>query len=262
LNSATVINFSSQEEIDNSLDLLIITQGGLNKISVYDSESGKVIVKTPLQKYEQDQTLEQISQEYGALGVDDESWRLRSYPEQKEAIKKWSNLGIPIPSHYFISETYILMDYIPLQTYKNLLRNNNVISTNNAIKSFLHTIIYAHSNGVVFGDRWGPNEFVDKDEVLLFDFDIELDFPAAKEFELSQVIYYSLLNSRGNKTDVSDLLVREIFDSESKLLYDYKTVNLFLENHVDYFQGKSDGGIEREVSYFIDSLNRKFHQER
>jgi len=119
-----------------------------------------------------------------------------------------------------------------------------------AIASQLFTDIkHAHSEDIIYGDRWPPNILVTKDgQVIHIDFDIKLLGENCKEFEISQLAYY-LLHSGGE----------EVIETVAQFLaqagwVDISVVACFLKGHLKYFGETPDGGIQFLVEALLSLL--------
>lgn len=93
---------------------------------------------------------------------------------------------------YFDGQDTILLPYIHGDPYHKYLSRNSS-NMYEVIKTYLQSIGDAHAQGLIYGDRWGPNTIVTPVEDLIhIDFDLALHGESAEEFEISQAMYYSL----------------------------------------------------------------------
>lgn len=84
--------------------------------------------------------------------------------------------------------------------------------------------------------------------VIHIDFDFEISGPYAKEFELAQVIYYTVLSGK-------DQVVSSVCQCLSGSLWcDSKMVADFLHAKTVFFRNTRDGGIEDHIEAVIRNV--------
>jgi len=120
------------------------------------------------------------------------------------------------------------------------------------ISQLLNDLRIAHAFNVIYGDRWHPNILVaPKIGIIHIDFDIEISGSCAKEFEVAQVVYYTVFSGK-------DTVVSPICKCLSAGLWcDPKLVAHFLQAKTVFFKSTEYGGIESPIKTIIaKSLNK------
>ena len=133
--------------------------------------------------------IKSLNKEYRGIGFFKfgGSFRLRSIKEIVMIYKKCDKIGICAPKIIDYDNFYLLREFIVGQLYQNALANS--LNASNLVISYLTQIKKLHLQGLVLGDRWGPNEIVTSDgKIIFFDFDLALK-KIGKEMELAQAIY-------------------------------------------------------------------------
>jgi len=119
-------------------------------------------------------------------------------------------------------------------TYDQWLNSGEI--SNKIIDLYIDSIVKAHQNGVVYGDRWGPNTMVVGDTTIIhFDFDISLEGIPAKEFELAQTLYYTLSFS-SKKEVINRFLIRKLRSIRKTGQYNWKTLLRLIKGHYRHFR--------------------------
>lgn len=170
------------------------------------------------------------------------SFRRRSLEEQIHFATVAAALGLRVlPSH-------ITEDGVAYYPYLEGARSmQEYFCSSNASGSIVDQLFNdlhrAHTQGVIYGDRWLPNILVTKEgEVIHIDFDIEIFGAHAIEFEVAQVIYYTLL--AGKDRVASDVIT----NIGHKPWFDPSMVAIFLNASAQYFKSSKYGGIEHLVT--------------
>ncbi|AJF61118.1 TPA: hypothetical protein HA239_05330 [Candidatus Woesearchaeota archaeon] len=230
--------------------------GGLNNNLFLKSENDPEIyvLRTPLETALRKETEDHIFQEYTSIGLKNGGWRFRKIPEQAEDIGCWISLGFPVVLPISHTESSMLYPLLSAPTYKDSLMAGDLSANSALLDNYFSVIMDAHKKNVVFGDRWGPNEFVSDKGILLHDFDTKLLSEDRKDFELSQIIYYSVHNAVSCRGEVVQFIKKLLDDRKASQEYNLDIVSQFLAGHISFFRGMPDGGIEEEISSLIDSL--------
>ena len=177
------------------------------------------------------------------------SFRRRSPQEQASFTKQAAsnNLRVLVPE-YMDGEVAYYSFLEKAQTLDVFFRQP-FLSPSVVVKQLFDDLRTAHSLNTIYGDRWYPNMLVTPDTGLIhIDFDIEISGPYAKEFELAQVIYYTVLSGK-------DQVVSPIRQYLSGSLWcDSKMVADFLHAKTVFFKNTQDGGIEDHIETVIGSV--------
>jgi tRNA A-37 threonylcarbamoyl transferase component Bud32 len=117
----------------------------------------------------------------------------------------------------------------------------------------------AHSEGVVYGDRWSENILITpKGNIVNIDFDIEIFGSYAKEFEAAQVAYYILA---GAKSKVIPQLAKLLSVPYANL--DLRYIETFLRGHAKHFDSnKKYGNLKEEVNVLVELMHKEYESYR
>lgn len=182
------------------------------------------------------------------------SFRLRPIKEMVKIYQQCEQIGISVPKIIDYDDFFLLREFIKGQLYQNTLANS--LNTPKLVISYLTQIKKLHLQGLVLGDRWGPNGIVTCDnKIIFFDFDLSLK-KIGKEMELAQAIYYSLINSF-EKEKITQVICAWL-GSLSQRSYAWHKVNLLLQGHSRYFQSNiaSDGVRHDNIDCYLAKILR------
>ncbi len=117
----------------------------------------------------------------------------------------------------------------------------------------------AHSEGVVYGDRWSENILITpKGNIVNIDFDIEIFGSYAIEFEAAQVAYYILA---GAKSKVIPQLAKLLSVPYANL--DLRYIEAFLRGHAKHFDSnKKYGNLKEEVNVLVELMHKEYESYR
>ena len=230
-----------------------------------NKESGEeYILRVP--KKDPRDVLEEIRKEYEGIGyvTNGNEYRFRNLGEQVSFINLCKQKNIPVADIVDVDKNYMLSEFVKGIDLPNFLRKQKkrrgyMLNINTLVfNTYLSSLVSAHQEGIVLGDRWGPNTIVTPQiNIIHIDFDIELTAEDAREFELAQGTYYCLLHSK-NKGEVVDKLKDFFKRKEVISLYDRTRVSEFLTGHSQYFKAhKEYGGIESEIDCLSNALKPK-----
>lgn len=202
---------------------------------------------------------ESIEEEYKGIrySVNGNEYNYRNIDEQIIFSSECLEKNIPVAKVIHHNDNYMITEFIEGREIPDILKSEQNISE--VINKYSSSLVSAHNKGIVFGDRWGFNTIIDKKgDIVHFDFDIKLNAEDAKEFEISQAVYYSLLFSR-DKDSAVECLKDFLKRNEIKSIYDRNRVIDFLNGHSKYFMEHNTdyGGIELEIERLIESVKPK-----
>lgn len=220
-----------------------------NNWVIKDEEEKKYVLRIPKGNPKQ---LPILRREYEGIGYvrDGSEYRLRDLEEQASFTETCRKRGIPVPQIIFTNYYAMLREYIEGITLENFLKTNN----STVIQENFLTLARAHAQNIVLGDRWGPNEIVTQDKSIVYiDFDIALKAKDAKEFEITQALYYAFLYAK-DKEEASASIRNFIETKTFSSLYNKKRVSEFLEGHMRYFYNTKYGCIESHLKPLLASL--------
>lgn len=225
---------------------LILTPGATNHTILVSDNDGNLCVRravkdniTPL--------LESINREYQATGFFDWGgfYKIRSITKQVEFIEKCRERNLQVVAPIYFDKMTMYLPFIHGEPYQTFI-STKPESEAEVIKAYLKSITDAHNQGIIYGDRWGPNTIVDRGGKLWhIDFDIHLYSPLAREFEIAQAVYYSVYHAANKEAalrECADFMHSTHFD-----IYHLPSVSSFLHKHIAYFGNGEYGGIQAEI---------------
>ena len=105
-----------------------------------------------------------------------------------------------------------------------------------AVGAILANLTQAHQKDIVLGDRWGSNTLVTPEGIVEVDFDIVLEGPMAKAFELGKLFYHLLFYASDREQMLAYL---EGYLNKHRTTfsegYDLTAVQLFIRKHAEVF---------------------------
>lgn len=220
-------------------------KGDLNHFRFFRDENERVILcRRPI---ENRVLWEQIKKEYAGIGFFQLGGKIRrrSPLEQGLFCKKCVKYGLPAILPVKFSETEGWYPFIKGITYDRWLNSRGI--SNKIIDLYIGSVVKAHQNDIIYGDRWGPNTMVvDESTIVHFDFDISLEGVFEKEFELSQSLYYTLCFS-SRKTLVSRYLNWRLRLIKQGGQYNWEVLSKLIEGHYRYFVSTKYGCSKRLI---------------
>lgn len=232
--------------------------GVLNHNWVLWGEGGESYVLRIPKKNPKQQKL--IKEEYQEISYakDGSEYRFRTLDEQVTFMEECQQWKIPIVPIAEKGKHYLLLEYINGKPLSEFLAQTDYPTI---LSEHFTNITRAHNLGIILGDRWGPNEIVTPSNKLVYiDFDIALIAEDAKEFEIAQVIYHCILQSKNKKEATA--VAKKIVSGE-QFLYNKERVAEFLRGHVKYFAKRkcycsvNPRSIERKISDLLVTLHEQ-----
>ena len=226
-----------------------------NNWVVEDEEEKKYVLRIPKENSSQ---ILFIREEYESIGYveNGSEYKFRTLEEQASFTEKCSLNNLPVPQIRYVDQVVMLRDFVEGVSLDIFLKQEE---SQAIIENHISTIIKAHKRDIVFGDRWGSNEICTRENKIIYiDFDIELTSKNAKEFEIAQVLYHCILQSKNKKEAVS--IIKDLFTENLFLSYNQKRFVEFLQGHLRYFSrreiycGTDPKSIEPEINQLISSL--------
>ncbi len=203
--------------------------------------------------------LRSIANEYHGVGFTSQGGRFRRRrPQEQVAFTRYAaSQGLRVLEPSFVNAKGV--SYFPFlvqaKTLDDYLPTAPTDDSNRIVFQIYDDLRRAHQTNIIYGDRWFKNMLVTPTfGAMHIDFDIEISGHAAKEFEVAQVTYYTLL-AAGDRPVIS--LVAEML-SRGRNLYNHSTMMSFLQQHVTYFQdNQSYGGIENKIDTLLGLIHKK-----
>lgn len=228
-----------------------------NYIIREEKTSEKYVLRIPKENLE---IKNSIRKEYEGIGysTNGSGYKFRNLEEQVSFISLCQQKNIPVAIVVDAEKNYMLTEFIEGKELPNILKNLDFIDNINLVDLYLSSLISTHEQNIIMGDRWCYNTiFTPQKKLFHIDFDIELSTDDAREFELSQGLYYSLLYSK-NKKEVVNSFKDFFYRKDLTTLYDRTRVIEFLKNHSRYFHNNQEYGIiEKEIDQIISFLKPK-----
>lgn len=254
-------DIKSQRMLPNEFKIQRIIEGTLNIAYIIGLNNIYSFVLLRRKKFEEAEALPWINKELTSIGFFDlNTYRFRNFKEQSDFAKKISELGLIVPKIIIHNddENFMLVEYSEGQLYKDYLNSlHHKHDSEKIIDKYLSDIKEANENGMIIGNRWGPNETVTIDGNLsYFDFKYEYSGNTSKEFEISQAIYYTVARiSNSNSPDLAkQILIKYISPEFLGSVYNHTVVRKFVYNHANYFLSfgsPDDGGAQ---PWIIDAI--------
>jgi hypothetical protein len=220
-------------------------RGDLNRYSFFRDKNGRVILcRKPVENWI---LWEEIRKEYEGIGF----FRLGGEIRRRSAIEQgklgceWAARGLPVLAPVKFSATRGWYPFINGVSYSQWLTSGGVLSK--IIDLYIDSVVKAHQNNIVYGDRWGPNTMVVDDTTIVhFDFDISLEGFPAKEFELAQAMYYTLCFS-SRKDLISQYLTWRLSLIKRSGQYNWEVLSKLIEGHYRHFTSTKYGCKKRLI---------------
>ncbi len=228
-------------------------EGDLNVNAVFtDSEGREFLKRYPK---ENPRILRSIADEYKGLGFIDSGgrFRIRTPEEETRFTTQAAEYGLKVlpPSfvdekgisyYRFLSGARALNDFLP---------NAPDGEVDNIVFQLITDLRLAHSKDFIYGDRWSPNMLIVPSRGLThIDFDLEIYGRNAREFEVSQVAYYTLCAGRGRALPMLSKML-----AVNDKWFDLSVVEHFLNRAARYFQkDEKYGNAEQDVDSLIASV--------
>lgn len=225
-------------------------QGALNQNTLYREGEDWRLRRIPTNRQG---VLEQIEEEYAGIGFFrlGGQVRFRSSDQQAELSAFAQSHGLSVVKYEPTSVSPVLSCLLlPRSVRWDAFLKSGGSTVNKAVNWLFDDLCRAHRINLVYGDRWSLNILVQPAVGVPthIDFDLEISGPHTKEFELSQVVYYTLLSSGDYLLPTLEAKVLQRTDINIPIL------RSFLEGHAYFFEGTEFGGAEREVSNLVGSI--------
>ena len=212
-------------------------QGSLNQnIQLVDQEGRFYLLRLP-----QDERVRRRIDEHLAITYREEgftssagSHRYRTISEQAWFMNHAVQEGIRVLQPVAIAHdaASMLVPFLQAEPLDEYLQQGQT----EAVGAILANLTKAHHKGLIFGDRWGSNTLLTPGGVVEVDFDIALEGPTAKEFELGKLLYHLLFYASDREQMLAYL--QEYLNKNSATFsqgYDLTTVQLFIRTHRQLF---------------------------
>lgn len=202
------------------------------------------------------QILRSIAHEYHFIGFTDlgGKFRRRSFEEQVLFTRHAASQGLHILPPNFVRKSAAYFPFLrSAATLDDFLPTASQESMAMVMLDLFDDLRTAHKKSIIYGDRWSRNILVLPDSSFLHvDFDIEISGRYAKEFEVAQVLYYTLCAGRERSLP----LICRMMAKENRW-FDINVVQRFLEGHAIHFiNSPKYGSAEALVDSLIEAIRQ------
>lgn len=131
-------------------------------------------------------------------------FRLRTIAEEIAFMRRALARGLPLPALLRDGGDWMLIEFITGRTAYEAVKQGDL----SVVPKVVETLHAAHRAGIIYGDRWGDNEVIDRTgRVRLIDFDVEwtLSSPSPGLLEALEIAVY-LFNALRLTSDRSGML--------------------------------------------------------
>ena len=225
---------------------LTIPSGNFNKNNVFQTRTGSILIAREENPEGRKSELPLVEAEYEGVGFfanPGNRFRLRSPKEQYSFTRKMELEGVRVPHILCLDGQTQWMEYLPnVQDLSKIWTSGDKKAPEKTV-TVLHALRDVHEKGIVFGDRWGPNELVGKDGMVTFaDFDIKIWGPEAREFEIASLLYFTTHFADQGKFFPRSLLMSAfknfLSEDKTKKAYSMNILKKYLLNYFQYFSTK------------------------
>jgi len=195
---------------------------------------GEYLLRIPQHPARLAQTILDTQEEMKFTGFEEfgGTWRMRTPEEQANFSLKALSCGLSVIPLYYMGDQRLIMPYIEqaISLREHLLNGGLKIAD-----AVLDHLRLAHKHNIVFGDRWTNNTLIAPDErIIEIDYDIALNGPCAKEFELAQFLFHVVHFSADRRRMIA-LLENNFHSNPIRGDYDVDFIRLFMRNYVSHF---------------------------
>lgn len=233
-----------------------IFEGTLNRNFQYRDEAGRLyLLRVPK---EDTPIKEDLMQKYPEQGFSPPigSHRYRSILEQFIFMRDAAAKGIKVLMPIAIAGDFSSM-IIPFVENAQPLDEYLKSGRTEAVTGVLDNLFHAHSEGIVFGDRWGANTLVTPTGIIEIDFDIAFEGEFAREFEIGKLLYHIVHFSTDR--DVMLKLLEDYFHRNRTVYFEYnlELIKFFIGNHFKLYGGEQTTAIDTTKDLNIGSVTAK-----
>lgn len=235
-------------EIEDRLPI----KGKLNDLAFVVDDANHMAVERRAK--ENPELFESLSHEYRSIGFTElgGTLRRRSLTEQFNFTRETANAGLCVLSPIEIVDDKLYYPFLSDARTLDVYLPASEKSTHAIVDQLIRDLHSAHKKRWVYGDRWSKNILIDPIKgVVHIDFDVEINGPFAKEFEIAQVIYYTL---SAGKDSVIPILIQAL--SSYNDWFNLKIVERFVRGHAVFFDKTPYGGIRTQTQNLIEQLKR------
>lgn len=146
-------------------------EGALNHVLFIETSAGRSVFRMR-REASYDEIFQYLNSMYIHTGFPEIGgiFRLRSIREEIAFLRYSHALSLPVPQLQWDGGNWMLIEFIEGQTAYAAVKKGDL----SVVGKVLETLYHAHTQGVIYGDRWGDNEVIDpQGRVRTIDFDVE-----------------------------------------------------------------------------------------
>jgi len=225
-------------------------EGELNTNEFVKTKYGLVLLKR-IPK-DNPSILDAIATEYGSIGFFDEGgyFRRRSFQDQLDLSENASFYDLRVLLPIEAIDQVIYYPYLESAVnYEEFLKSASAEEAEDIVLQEFDDLRSAHNKGIVYGDRWPPNILVIPTIGLVnIDFDIELLGVPAVEFEVAQVVFYTLASGKEKVIQILKSII-----NQSDGWFNYSLFAKFLKGHGNLFASDPKyGDLRKQITTLLN----------
>ncbi len=164
------------------------------------------------------------------------SFKLRNIADEVDFIKRALAAGLPVPKLIHADEDWMLIEYVTGKTLFDLLEAGEV----KFLPKIVQSMNLAHSQGIVYADRWTGNEMIDSQgNVRMIDFDIEWFYEGGNDGTLEALemawTIFNAMRVTSNRDDLLNIVETEILPSLKVWGYDISKMKQFIAGLCNFY---------------------------
>lgn len=243
--------------VDADKNLTCFEQPFFNRVSAVRGSDGRMYVARVARSNLLRAADPKITNDYTNIGFFEKggAYRLRSPVEQASFHCECLARGLAVPAIAFTNELGCLMELVAGPTLASVLQST---IGDDVIIRYLESLFAAHTLDVLFGDRHSCNTIVMESRAMChIDFDIHIEGPVAREFEISEAIFRAFHMAAHNPYAVDAGAAFLIAHAD---FYSRRDVIFFLRRTCEY-KGTYPSGKYAEVVPLVDRLVRRLESD-
>lgn len=221
-----------------------VPQGNLNRNVLFQTADGRPYLLRVESNEGRTQEYPNIIGEYTGvkfLENPQNKFYFRTPREQHLFADELLRRSIPAISPVFSGERMQIIAYCQgARNFADLWKSGSADAIG-ATEKLFETLGHCHNEGIAVGDRWGPNELLLPDgSIRLIDFDIGIEGPEAREFELVACMYFLAYFAQQNESKLHLGKLQKLYTqcltvNKEKPRYSREVLQKYLLSYPEYF---------------------------